>query len=67
MIDVCLLNLDEGKAKDWDEELKETITNKFIANSPELQEIISSKTGFMSTLKGWWQWFVWILSGKRYY
>lgn len=65
MKEVCLLNLDEGKAKDWEESLKVTIAEKFIEGSPELQEIIDSKRGLFSTLKGWWQWFLWTVLGRR--
>ena len=65
MKEVCLLNLDDGKAKDWEQSLKETITDKFIESTPELQEIIDSKRGFWSTIKGWWQWIVWIVTGTN--
>jgi hypothetical protein len=54
MKEVCLLNLDEGKAKVWEQSLKETISEKFIESSSELQEIINSEQGFWSTVKGWW-------------
>lgn len=65
MIEVCLLNLDEGKAKDWEQSLKETISEKFVMSSPELLEIIDSKQGLWSTLKGWWQWIVFVITGRH--
>ena len=65
MKEVCLLNLDEGRAKDWEETLKEAISERFIDGSQELQRILESKRGFYSTLKGWWQWFLWTVFGTR--
>ena len=56
MITVCLLNLNEGKAKDWDASLKLKIAEKYIDSSPELVRIIASKKGLWSTLKGFFQW-----------
>lgn len=64
MKEVCLLNLDEGKAKDWEQSLKEIISEKFIESTPELQEIIDLKRGFWSSIKGWWQWLMWIFTGR---
>ena len=60
---VCLLNLDEGKAKGWQQTLKETIAEKFIQNSQELQDVIKSKGGLWSTIKGFWQWLYWLIWG----
>lgn len=58
-----MLNLDEGKAKDWQESLKVKITNKFIEDSSELQEIIVSKEGLWSSMKGFFEWLVWHIIG----
>lgn len=58
MTDVCMLNLNEGKAKDWQDSLKHKITNKFIQDSPELQFIINSKDNFWSKFKGFFQWIM---------
>ena len=63
MKEVCLLNLDEGKAKHWQKSLKRTIALKFIASSPELQDIIRSKQGTWSTIKGFLQWLSWLIWG----
>lgn len=63
MIKVCMLNLDEGKAKNWQDSLKLTIAEKFIEGSKELQEIIDSKKGWWSSIKGFWQWIVWLFTG----
>ena len=65
MKEVCLLNLAEGRAKDWEETLKAAISERFIDSSSELQSILESKRGLYSTLKGWWQWFLWTLFGTR--
>ena len=63
MKDVCLLNLDEGKAKNWQRSLKETIADRFIQNSQELQDVIRSKAGLWSTIKGFCQWLYWLFVG----
>jgi hypothetical protein len=63
MKQVCLLNLDEGKAKNWDMPLKEKIVEKFIQDSHELQTLIQSKEGLWSTVKGFFQWLHWLLFG----
>ena len=63
MKEVCLLNLDEGKAKNWDLQLKEKITEKYIQDSSELQDLIRSKHGMWSTVKGFLQWLYWLVLG----
>ena len=63
MRQVCLLNLDEGKAKHWDEPLKEKIVGKFIRDSNDLQDLMKSKEGFWSSVKGFFQWIYWSLFG----
>ncbi len=57
-----MLNLDEGKAKNWQEELKFKITKKFIEDSPDLQNIINSKGGMWSAIKGFFQWILWCIT-----
>ena len=63
MKQVCLLNLDEGKAKSWEPPLKEKIVEKFIRDSHELQALIKSKEGVWSNIKGFFQWIYWLLFG----
>lgn len=63
MKEVCLLNLDEGKAKNWDEQLKEKIVEKFLRDSQELQDVIKSKVGVWSSVKGFFQWVYWLVFG----
>ena len=63
MKQVCILNLDEGRAKSWDAPLKEKIVEKFIRDSQELQALILSKEGKWSNLKGFFQWVYWLLFG----
>ncbi len=58
MVEVCMLNLDEGKARDWQKSLKLKISQKFIRDSSELQDIIISKKGMWSTVKGFLQWVI---------
>ena len=53
-----MLNLDDGRAKDWQESLKLKIAQKYIQDSSELQNIIISKRGLWSTLKGFFQWVI---------
>jgi hypothetical protein len=60
---VCLMNLDEGKAKYWDAPLKEKIVEKFVQDSQELQILIKSKEGLWSSVKGFLQWIHWLLFG----
>ena len=57
------MNLDEGKAKNWDAPLKEKIVEKFIQDSQELQTLIKSKEGLWSRVKGFLQWIHWLLFG----
>lgn len=64
MRQVCLLNLDEGKAKNWDTPLKEKIVEKFIRDSSELQALIKSKEGIWSSVKGFFQWVYWFIFGE---
>lgn len=65
MRQVCLLNLDEGKAKNWDDSLKGKIVDKFIRDSHELQTLIKSKEGLWSSVKGFFQWVYWLMFGER--
>lgn len=64
MRQVCLLNLDEGKAKNWEMPLKEKIVNKFVQDSKELQDLVRSKEGLWSSVKGFFQWVYWLLFGS---
>ena len=58
MIEVCMLNLNEGKAKDWDNSLKLKIAEKYIDSSSVLVQALDSKKGIWSTLKGFFQWIL---------
>lgn len=66
MIEVCMLNLNEGKAKDWHETLKLKISEKYVDSSPVLLNIIASKTGMWSKLKGFFQWIIHYCRGWWY-
>lgn len=58
MIEVCMLNLNEGKAKEWQESLKLKIAEKFIESSSKLVVVLESKRGIWSTWKGFFQWII---------
>ena len=62
---MCLINLDEGKAKHWQHSLKVTIAEKFIENSEDLQSVLKSKEGLWSTFKGFLLWIRWLLWGGQ--
>ena len=56
MEQVCLLNLDEGKASNWPRPLKLSIINRYINNEKDLQVLLVSKEGVWSSIKGFIQW-----------
>ncbi|XP_030853992.1 guanylate-binding protein 2 [Strongylocentrotus purpuratus] len=55
---VCLLNLNEGKPKNWPSDLKASIIDLFIQSDPDLQRVIRSRQGFWSSLIGFFQWIM---------
>ena len=58
MVEVCMLNLNEGKAKDWQHTLKLKISKKFLLDCVEIVKILESKRGTWSTIKGFFQWMM---------
>ena len=62
MIEVCMLNLNEGKAKDWQHELKLKIAEKFLLDSVEVVHELESKRGTWSSIKGFFQWVIYKIS-----
>uniref|UniRef100_A0A1X7U5G1 GB1/RHD3-type G domain-containing protein n=1 Tax=Amphimedon queenslandica TaxID=400682 RepID=A0A1X7U5G1_AMPQE len=56
MEQVCLLNLDEGKASNWPRPLKLSIINRYINNEKDLRDLLVSKEGVWSSIKGFIQW-----------
>ena len=56
MEQVCLLNLDEGKASMWPRPLKISIITRYINTQTDLQELLESKKGVWSSIKGFLQW-----------
>ena len=56
MEQVCLLNLDEGKASMWPRSLKISIITRYINTQTDLQELLESKKGVWSSIKGFLQW-----------
>jgi len=64
MINVCLLNLDEGKAKHWSSKLKYAIVSHYVSTDTDLQQLLASKRNLWSSILGFWQWLMWIISGN---
>jgi len=62
MIEVCMLNLNEGKAKDWQQDLKLKIAEKFLLDSVEIVNVLESKKGTWSSIKGFFQWVIYKIS-----
>ncbi len=58
MIEVCMLNLNEGKAKNWQYNLKLKIAEKYLLDSAKIQKVLESKQGAWSTVKGFFQWIM---------
>ena len=56
MEQVCLLNLDEGKASHWPRPLKLSIITRYINSEKDLKDLLDSKEGVWSTIKGFIQW-----------
>ncbi|XP_077505269.1 uncharacterized protein LOC144115021 isoform X2 [Amblyomma americanum] len=59
IMQVCLLQLEEGKAKYWQEDLKKNIIVDFISGDPELSNALASVRGLWSSILGF---FAWVLS-----
>ena len=66
MISVCLLNLDEGKAKHWSHKLKHAIASHFVSTDTDLQQMLASKRGLWSSILGFWQWIIWLINGGNH-
>ncbi|XP_033105454.1 guanylate-binding protein 1-like [Anneissia japonica] len=59
--EICLLNLDEGKAANWPLYLKINIIERFIKNDAEIQKLIRERQGLYSMVVGFMQWIRWCL------
>ena len=56
MEQVCLLHLDEGKASSWPVSFKKSIIARYINSQKDLQELLASKRGWWSMIKGFILW-----------
>lgn len=62
MIDVCKVNLNDGQVQYWSKELKLNIIEHYIQKDEDLQKILESKTGFWSSIIGFFQWLLWLVN-----
>lgn len=58
---ICLLNLNDGKPKDWPSDLKYDIINYFIHSDKELQHLLKARDGIWSAVVGFFQWLLSII------
>lgn len=58
---VCLIHLDDGKPRNWPQELKLQIINNFMNASPELSDLIKSRDGIWSSVMGFIEWILWMI------
>lgn len=61
IMDVCLLQLGDGKPKFWQQDLKRNIVNNFMNSDPELRQRIDSIKGFWSSVVGFFLWILWLI------
>ncbi|XP_023225373.1 guanylate-binding protein 2-like [Centruroides sculpturatus] len=61
MIEVCKVNLNDGKVQYWSSELKISIIEHFIQKDKELQKLLESKSGLWSSIIGFFQWLLWLI------
>ncbi|XP_064459137.1 guanylate-binding protein 2-like [Ornithodoros turicata] len=61
IMQVCLLQLDEGKPKFWQDELKRNIVMSFMNTDEELSKRIRQVKGLWSSFLGFFQWLLWLV------
>lgn len=61
IMDVCLLQLDEGKPKYWQDDLKRNIIRNFMSSDPELSVLIQKVQGLWSSILGFFPWILWLI------
>lgn len=59
--DVCLLQLEEGKPKFWQMDLKRSIVKSFMNSDPELRKMIANVSGLWSSIVGFFLWILWLI------
>lgn len=57
---VCLLQLEDGKAKYWQEDLKMSIIVDYMNEDPELSGALKRVKGLWSTILGFFVWLFWL-------
>ncbi|XP_071948845.1 guanylate-binding protein 6-like [Antedon mediterranea] len=57
--EICLLNLNEGKAANWPVYLKISIIERYMANDADIQKLIYDRQGIYSAIIGFIQWLRW--------
>ncbi|KAL1427420.1 hypothetical protein MTO96_017472 [Rhipicephalus appendiculatus] len=61
IMQVCLVHLEDGKAKHWHEDLKRSVIKDFMNADPDLAKALRDVKGFWSSILGFFLWFFWIL------
>ncbi|XP_037523747.1 guanylate-binding protein 1 isoform X1 [Rhipicephalus sanguineus] len=64
IMQVCLVQLEDGKAKHWHEDLKKSIIMDFMNADPDLAKALRDVKGFWSSILGFFLWFFWMLGIK---
>lgn len=64
IMQVCLVQLQDGKAKHWNEDLKKSIIVDFMHADPDLAKALVDVKGLWSSLLGFFLWLFWILGIK---
>lgn len=61
IMQVCLLHLEDGKAKHWHEDLKRSVIRDFMNADPDLVKALRDVKGFWSSFLGFFLWCFWML------
>ncbi|CAN7993322.1 unnamed protein product [Ixodes hexagonus] len=61
IMDVCLLQLGDGKPKFWQQDLKRNIVTNFMNTDPELRQMIARVKGLWSSVVGFFLWILWLI------
>lgn len=60
IMQVCLLQLEDGKAKYWQEDLKKSIIVDYMNEDPDLVRALNNVKGLWSTILGFFVWMFWL-------
>ncbi|XP_065311128.1 uncharacterized protein [Dermacentor albipictus] len=61
IMQVCLVQLEDGKAKYWHEDLKRSIVVDFMNADPDLAKALTNVKGMWSSILGFFVWLFWML------